>query len=395
MPYGSFNGIAAVALAYLLRRYGLPVERIASIAALVQGPAIWYVLWAPAVDLALRRRTWIVLLSVSSGLATAAALYLATLGALATATALFVTASVLAQPVSSALGGLIASVAPTERRGEIAGWSQAGILIAGVLSGAGAIWLSEHSTPQVAATLVGFALASPSLAALFVPEPMPAHSHGAAHLIRIWRELARAVKRRDMWLGLVFFLSPVGAGALMNLFAGVAPEFRATPGVVILVVALGGAMTAVGALAGGYVLDHVDRWRSYPIAGLLTALVAAILSFVPLTPSAYVLGAAGYALVTGFAYANFMSLALDLIGEDRTASGTKFTVLTAAVNVPVVYMLRVDGFGAQRFGVRGMLGSDAIANGGFAIVLLVVLTLFRSRAPASRRWAIDRQAVRE
>ena len=76
MPYGSFNGVIAVALPYLLRKYGAPVERIASIAAIVQAPAIWYVLWAPAVDLALRRRTWIVVLSVTTATCTAAALCL-------------------------------------------------------------------------------------------------------------------------------------------------------------------------------------------------------------------------------------------------------------------------------------------------------------------------------
>lgn len=385
MPYGGFNGIAAVALPFLLRRYGLPIERIAAIGALVQAPAIWYVFWAPAVDIALRRRTWIVLLSVSSGIVTAGALYLTASNAVPTATVLFVTGSVLAQPVSSALGGLIASVGAAQKRGEIAGWSQTSVLIAAVLTGSAAIWLTEHSTPKVAATLIGVFLAGPSLAALFVAEPAPAHSHGRAHFARMWRELSQAVRRRDVLLGLVFFLSPVGAGALMNLFAGMAPDFHATPGVVILVVALGGGMTAVGALAGGYMLDRVDRWVSYPIAGLFTALITATLRYAPLVPSTYVLGAASYALVTGFAYANFMSLALDLIGKDRLASGTAFTVLTAAVNVPVVYMLRLDGLGAQWFGVRGMLASETIANGAFAILLLVILWLMNWGTRESRR----------
>ena len=395
MPYGGFNGIASVALPFLLRRYGLPIERIATIGALVQGPAIWYVLWAPAVDIALRRRSWIVLLSISSGIATAGALYLTTAGAVRVATGLFVTGSVLAQPVSSALGGLIASVGASSKRGEIAGWSQAGLLGAAVLSGSAAIWLTEHSTPRVAAMLTGFLLAAPSLAALLIPEPAPANSPGRAHFARMWRELAGAVRRREVLLGLVFFLSPIGAGALMSLFGGVAPDFHATPGVVILTVALGGGMTAVGALAGGYLLDRVDRWSSYPIAGLLTALVTAALRFAPLVPITYILGAAAYALVTGFAYSNFMSLALDLIGENRLASSTAFTVLTAAVNVPVVYMLRLDGFGARWFGVRGMLVSETIANGAFGILLLVVLSLLDWGARESRRSPIEGGPIRE
>jgi hypothetical protein len=47
-------------LPYILRQRGIPVERIAIVEALVQAPSIWFFLWGPVVDLALRRRTWIV-----------------------------------------------------------------------------------------------------------------------------------------------------------------------------------------------------------------------------------------------------------------------------------------------------------------------------------------------
>src|SRR5881397_3766370 len=73
MPYGSFNGAVAVSLPYLLRRQGLSVERIAAIAAFVQAPAIWYVLWAPMVDFRFRRRSWIVGLSLTTAICAALA----------------------------------------------------------------------------------------------------------------------------------------------------------------------------------------------------------------------------------------------------------------------------------------------------------------------------------
>src|SRR5689334_10738486 len=101
MPYGSFGGIVAVALPYLLRQQGLSVDRIASIGALVQAPAVWYVLWAPVVDIKFRRRTWIVVLSVCSAATVAIALGLTTTGSIQSATAFFIAASVLNQPISS------------------------------------------------------------------------------------------------------------------------------------------------------------------------------------------------------------------------------------------------------------------------------------------------------
>jgi hypothetical protein len=99
----------------------------------------------------------------------------------------------------------------------------------------------------------------------------------------------------------------------------------------------------------------------------------------------YILGAAAYALVTGFGYAAFMALALDLVGSDLAAGGTLFTLLTAALNIPVVYMLRLDGLGHARFGIRGMLATDGLANAAAAIVLLMLL----SRATSIRAFASE------
>ena len=378
MPYGSFSGVVAVALPYLLRRHGMAVEGIASVEALVQAPSIWYVLWAPVVDIKFRRRTWVVLLSVVSGVCTAAALCLTMQASFRAATALFVVASAVNQPVSSALGGLAAVMMPDDRRGRAAGWSQAGIVSAGVATGALAVWLADR-TVSVVPIAVGTLMIAPSLAALAVAEPRPLRSSRRARIRRVREDLLAAVRRRDVWLGIAFFLSPVGAGALINLFSGVAADYHASPSAIIGVAALGGVMIAFGALAGGVLLDRIDRWRAYPVVGLLTGASVVAMCFAPLTPLTYLIDAAVYALLTGFAYAAFMALALELVGTKTNASGTLFTLFTAAVNAPVVYMLRIDGIGHAHFGVRGMLAFDGIANGVFAIILLIVLRRFRSR----------------
>ena len=382
MPYGAFNGVVAVAIPYLLRRQGVTVERIASIVALVQAPAIWYVLWAPVVDIKFRRRTWIVILSLASAIAAATALRLTATGLIGTATAFFVAASALNQPVSSAIGGLVAAVMSPAQRGRAAGWSQAGILSGAVLAGGLAVWLTDHASARTVGIVVGLLIALPSLVAILVDEPIADRSNRVAHIRRMVRELAIAVRRRDIWLGVAFFVSPACAGALMNLFAGVAVDYHSSPTVVVTVVVLGGVLTAAGALLGGMVLDRIDRWRAYPLAALLTSGVAAAMIFAPLRPASYIIGAAAYALVTGFGYAAFMALALDLVGSDLAAGGTLFTLLTAAVNIPVVYMLRVDGLGHARFGIRGMLAADALGNLVAAILLVMLLARCQPRRAA-------------
>ena len=378
-PYGCFNGLVAVALPYVLRRHGIPLDRIAEIGALVQLPAIWYFLWAPVVDIGLRRRTWVIVLSVLSAVFAAIAIGHNMAPAILPLTILLVTASVLNQPISSAIGGLIVTVTPNATRGRTAGWSQAGILGGGVLAGGLTVWLTGHASTAVTGLSAGLMIALPSVAVLAIKEPASPKTRLRQHLAEMIRDVTKTLKRRDVWLGLVFFLSPVGAGALMFLFSAVAADFHASTTMVIWVVVLAGLLTPVGALIGGFMCDRFDRWRVYAIAGLAAAVSAGAMLLAPMTPTTYLVGSAAYALSTGFCYTAFMSLALDLVGTNTAATGTRFTLFMAAVNVPVVYMLLLDGLGQERFGVRGMIGVDALANGLFGVILLLSLGWLRSK----------------
>jgi PAT family beta-lactamase induction signal transducer AmpG len=380
MPYGCFNGVIAVALPYLLRKNGLSVDRIASIGALVQLPAIWYFLWAPVVDLKFRRRTWVVSLSVVSGALTMLALSRDMSAYTRTITGMLIVASALNQPVSSAVGGLVAAVMPDALRGRTGGWSQAGMLGGGIIAGGSAVWLADHAPMAVLAAVVGLLIAAPGAAALTIDEPL-----GDRHALRedpgrMFRELWAAVRRREVWIGFLFFLTPIGAGALMNLFTAVATDFRARPDMVIWVVAIAGLLTPTGALIGGFVCDRVSRWIVYPIGGLVAAASAGLMLWLPLVPASYAIGAAAYALATGFCYAAFMALAFELLGEGAATSGTQFTLFMAATNVPVAYMIRLDGMGHRWWGVRGMIAVDAVANGAFGVLLLAGVWAVRVRA---------------
>jgi MFS transporter, PAT family, beta-lactamase induction signal transducer AmpG len=383
-PYGSFNGLIAVGLPYVLRQRGIAIEQIAIIEALVQAPSIWFFLWGPVVDLGFRRRTWIVLLSAASAAFAAAALGGAD-GSVPLLTALLVIGSVFAQPVSSAIGGLVASVVPNEMRGSIAGWTQAGIFVAGVVTGAATVWATGRAPASVVAFVTGGLIAAPSLVALAIDEPAPATGALGPHFRRMLADLGATLRRGDVWLGLLFFLSPIGAGALMNLFSAIASEFHASASIVVWSVVLGGVLTPAGALVGGAICDRFDRWLVYPIAGLSAALAAGAMTIAPLTPAAFLAGAASYVLTIGFCYAAFMSLAFQLVGENSPASGARFTLFMAAVNVPVVYMLRLDGWGHAHFGVRGMIAVDALSNLVFGALFLIVALVARGQARSAGR----------
>ncbi len=171
----------------------------------------------------------------------------------------------------------------------------------------------------------------------------------------------------------------------MNLFSAVASEFRASAAMVVWTVVLAGILTPVGALIGGVICDRFDRWLIYPISGLTAAAAAGAMMLAPLSPTAYLAGAASYALTIGFCYAAFMALAFQLVGANSPASGARFTVFMAATNVPVVYMLRLDGWGHAHFGVRGMLAVDALSNLVFGLLFLVVAAVAGGHARVAGR----------
>ncbi len=377
MPYGAFNGLVAVALPYLLRSHGLSVSHIASIGAVVQSPSIWYFLWAPVVDVGFRRRTWVIVLSLVSGICAGLALASDSSATVRPLVLLLVVASVFSQPVSSAVGGLVAAVVPNAFRGRTGGWAQAGILGGGIFAGGLAVWLGSRASNGVVGAVTALVIVAPAFAVLTVHEPAPARDRLREHLAQMIREVRATLTRREVWLGLAFFLSPIGAGALMNLFSAVASDFQASSNVVIGVVVVAGLVTPAGALIGGVICDRYDRWLVYPIAGLTAAVAVAAVLVAPLTPVTYVAGAAAYSLSTGFSYAAFMSLAFELLGPGGAASSTQFTVFMAAVNVPIVYMLRLDGFGYAHHGVRGMLSMDALANAVFGLVFLAGVQVHR------------------
>src|SRR5690348_7940239 len=68
LPFGVAGTYAGVAMPYLLRQAGVPVEKIAALAALVFLPAAYQLFWAPILDLGMRRRSWLVLCATSGAL---------------------------------------------------------------------------------------------------------------------------------------------------------------------------------------------------------------------------------------------------------------------------------------------------------------------------------------
>jgi len=347
------------------------VDQIAGVVAVSTLPAIWYFLWSPLADTGLRRRSWILLSAVAAGLAGAVAV-LDVHGPLPLLTLLLFLSNALSGLLSSANGALLTAM-PEKLRGTAAGWYQAGNLGGGAIGGGVVIWLADNAALPVVAVASAAAIILPALASFLVKEPPPVRRALGRQMSGLFHDLREVFLARRTWLGLVFFLSPVGSAAVCNLISGVGPDYHSSGTVVLWVSGIaGGLLQAGGSLAGGYVADRMNRMVAYALGGILAAIFGVWLALGPATPFTYAAGYSAYAVSAGFAYSVYTALLLDVVGRRKHAAAAAYSTLNASSNIPIAYMTWFDGLGYKYWGARGLMGTDAVGNGGFALVLLAV-----------------------
>lgn len=384
LPFGVSGGYAAVAMPFMLRNAGLDLETIAKIGALALLPAAYQLFWAPILDLGMRRRAWLIVVSVIGGLCLGASVLLDLPRQLPLYELLMVTGQLFVGLVASCNGALVSTSLPNRLHGQAAGWVNAGNLGSAALGGGLIMSLAGRGSPHVTALVLTLLIIVPSFAALLIPEPPPHRERLADHVGRMARDVWRAVKARKGWTGLLFCISPVGTAALGNLFSALGPDYGVSDQVVEWVNGYGGGfVTAAGALVSGYFIDRVDRRMAYVASGCLTAICGIGMALAPLTPTAFIVGCLAYLLVTGLCYAAFSAVVYEIVEGAGSTASTLYSVFPAAGNQAIAYTLFFDGLAHKRWGTRGVLATDAVLNLLGVMALLVLLRLvFRDRGQA-------------
>lgn len=374
LPGGVYNGFTQTPLPFLLSKSGVAVDRIANIESLLQVPTVLYFLWAPLVDMKLRRRTWLVLASVGSATCLALAMPLVGTQVLAVVTAVLLVGMTINVMVSAAHGGLMVGTLSRSGQAQASGWTQAGNLGGGALGAGISMWLLTR-TPLAAATFATAAMmALPSLAAFTIEENLPAQTAGLRdHLWKVGKELITVFhSRRTVW-GLLLLASPVSSGAALNLLPAVAAHYGVgAQGVMWVNGMAGGLVLALGSLLATLVPGDWDRRLTYAGAGLLNGL-AGITLMAGDKPSVYFIGTVLYLITTGFGYARFTALVMDVLGQGQHGMSTRYSLFLAAGNLPIAYVLWLDGQGFRRFGTHGLFGVDVAGN---LLVFAVVATVW-------------------
>lgn len=387
LPYGISSGFVSITLPFFLTKAGFSVAAAGAIVAVGVSANLWLFLWGPLADLTFTPKRWY-LIGLTTG---AAAIFALSLLPFQQSAAALLTVVVFVSQVATTLvilplGGLMAHTVPSDRKGRAAGWYQAGNLGGNGVGGGAGVWLGAHMSKELAGSVLGIAMLL-SAVALYVASDVRIVSPGESFRSRmrlLARDLLAMVKMAIPLLTIFLVASPIGAGAMNNLWSAVADDWRASADVVALVTGvLNGIVAAIGCVLAGWIVDRFGRWWAYFGFGTALAFVAIAMAALARTPLVYEVGVLIYSFFVGAGYAAYSAMVVHAIGKG--VASTKYAFCQSLGNLPVVYMTALNGYVHDKFGPGWMLMSEALAAIVFVIAGLLALRAItnRSIAPAA------------
>jgi len=109
---------------------------------------------------------------------------------------------------------------------------------------------------------------------------------------------------------------------------------------------------------------------AYLTAGVVNALTLTILALGPLHPATYFIGATLYLFTIGACYALFTAVVLEFLGVSGKTGSSRYSIINSLGNVPVAYMIFLDGKGYGHWGTRGLPATEAVVGALGAFILL-------------------------
>ena len=289
-----------------------------------------------------------------------------------------VTGSAAAILSTTALGGWLSTVARKEDENKLSAWYNFAYIAAMGLGMAVAGELVRNLPLWLAAGLVGATIFLPTTIFLFMPAPGPDRRLAGESFAQFSREILMLLRRREVLITLLLFLAPCGSFALTNMMGGLGNDFSASPRMVSLAGGVGAIVPGmVGSLLFPLLAKRMPLRLLYLANGALGGLFTLSLLVLPHAPWTFAVALLGEFLFQAISYTGTVALSFEAIGENNPLAATTFTFLIAATNVPVAYMLYLDGRAYSFGGVRGSFAADALIS----IVICVLIGWFLSRLP--------------
>jgi PAT family beta-lactamase induction signal transducer AmpG len=385
LPFGVMSGYLTVTLAYLFSKAGISIEQVAGLVAASFIPQIFKFVWAPLVDVTLTVKKWYALTTIiSAACILVTAIVPIKVSSLPILTIIIIVSNFAVSFVAMAVNSLAAHDTPENLKGRVSGYMQAGNMGGSGVGGGAGLWLAQRM-PQVWMSGGVLALACILCCAglFFVKEPLSTvrvKSIGKT-MNNLFRDVWQTIKAKLGVLALILCLMPIGTCAAMNLFAAVAKDWKASADIVALVTGVvGGLITGVGSLFGGWICDLMDRKAAYLWFGILQAACAVGMAFFPHTELMYIIWTLIYSITAGLAYAAYNAFTLEAIGKG--AATTKFEIYASVSNAPIYLMTFIAGVAYSKWGANGMLNTEAVCAVGAVVLFVLIQGLINRRKVA-------------
>jgi MFS transporter, PAT family, beta-lactamase induction signal transducer AmpG len=296
---------------------------------------------------------------------------------------------------ASALGGWFSTIVPDEHKNAMSKWINIALVSGtGLIVGLGGELVRDLGIVP-AAVLLGALVVLPTSIFLLIPAPGPDGRLAGESFAQFNRDILVLLKRREVVVVLLLFLSPCSSFVMPNLMGGLGADFHASTRAVSF---WGGVGAFIPGLLGCFIFPVIARrirLRFFYLAnGILGCLFTLSLVMLPHTTATYAGALFGEYLFQAVAFSIQIGIVFEAIGPDNPLAATTFSFLTAATNVPVTYVTLIDGRAYAKAGIAGTLFVDA----AIGIVICLVAGTVLARLDRSQEGNRDEklvEAVRE
>jgi MFS transporter, PAT family, beta-lactamase induction signal transducer AmpG len=375
--FGMYGGVILISVPQLLSVRHVPETTIAAMTAVMVSPGFWTFLVSPVLDVRFSRRWYSV--ATAAAAATFLVVALLNLDHLAWVEGLLMAGYFFANLYQSALGGWLSSITTTADENKLSSWVTIGNVGGGGAMAVATGELVRNLTPAMAAILLGGVIILPTAVFLFMPAPGPDRRLARESFSQFFGEVFGLVRRRAVSIAIVLFIAPAATFSLTNFLGGLGDDFHASSQLVGLI---GGGGVLLGGTAGCLFFRLIERLLPlrflYLTIGAVGSMFTLALMLAPRTPLFFAVAFIGENVFQGLAITTSVAIAFETIGRRNPLAATTFCLLTSAFNIPITYMLFIDGWGYAKHGIAGSYAADA-SLGLIASVLLGALLIWVSR----------------
>ncbi len=380
------NGVVqGGALGYLLSRQGVGSGGQAHMIFVLALPTSLYFLWSPITDFFVRRRTWVLVGGLLAAVLLAAGFHQKNLSG-RTAMALMLVSACCVQLVVSSCGGMMGAMRNERAKQVAVSGYQAGGMGFGALAASLLVWMSSRTSQDVLGLMAAAMIGIPALFALAAPKQEEIAMCGLGETMhRVWLEVKATFFRLEAIPYIALLTFPMASGSAVGLLTGVASQYGVSGDNVAWINGLvGGLLVAAGSAAMAMVWKQMRVPVKYMVVALINCAAMAVLWLGPLRPWTYLVGVLLYLFTVGSCYAMVTAVILEFMGASGKSGSGRYSVLNSLANVPVLYMALVDGWGGDRWGGRGLAGTECVVGALGAVVLLAwFLTYGRAKVGES------------